>query len=186
MESSVAKHVAAELDEVLALLARPSAEGGLVRRAYGAAGRGRRRLATGAPSGPERAWLTAGLRRGPLVVEPWVRVTREYTRSAWVHPSGEVVIAPPCLQETTAAGAWTRTERARRGEVARADDARLEEAVDAAGAALAVAGYFGPFGIDAFRHRSPGGREVLNPMSEINARFTMDWTTGMGERAGTP
>ena len=62
-------------------------------------------------------------------------------------------------------------------------DARLEEAAARAGEALAAAGYFGPFGIDAYEHRVPGGRErVLNPLSEINARFTMDWTTGMTSR----
>ena len=50
--------------------------------------------------------------------------------------------------------------------------------MQAAGAALASAGYFGAFGIDAYRYRLDG-REALNPMSEINARFTMDWTVGM-------
>ncbi len=180
--ASFAKRVAATMDEALALLAEPAPDGWLVRRSFGAAGRGRRRLAGGSPSGDERAWLAASLRLGPLLVEPWVRVTREYTRSGWIAPSGDVVIAPPCFQETTPSGAWTRTDPARRGEVDREDDARLEEAVAAAGAALAGAGYHGAFGIDAFRHRD-GGREVLNPMSEINARFTMDWTTGMADRA---
>ena len=61
-----------------------------------------------------------------------------------------------------------------------ADDSRLEEAAARAGEALARAGYHGPFGIDAFRYRSaPGAPERLNPLSEINARFTMDWSTAM-------
>jgi hypothetical protein len=76
-----------------------------------------------------------------------------------------------------------RTAEAERGAVRHDDDRRLEEAVAAAGAALARAGYFGPFGIDAFRHRGREG-EVLNPLSEINARFTMDWLTGMGRPRG--
>jgi len=77
-------------------------------------------------------------------------------------------------------GAWTGTERADLDLVARDDDARLEEACAAAGAALAAAGYFGPFGIDAYHHRAlDGAGVVLNPLSEINARFTMDWATAM-------
>ena len=185
-ESSFAKHGAATFDEALALLARRAPDGWLVRRTFGAAGRGRRRIAAGAPGAAERAWLASSLRRGPLLIEPWVRVTREYTRSAFVSPDGRVLISPPCLQATTPEGAWTRTERAESGTVSRVDDARLEEAVAAAGTALAQAGYFGPFGIDAYRHEVPGrgrAREVLNPLSEINARFTMDWVTGMGARS---
>jgi hypothetical protein len=179
--SSFEKHVVASLEQALARLALPAADGWLVRRTFGAAGRGRRRVAAGSPAPAELAWLQASLCRGPLVIEPWVEVTREYTRSAWVTPRGAVVISPPCFQETTPTGAWTRTERAGRGEVGHADDRRLEEAVAVAGAALARAGYFGPFGIDAFRHRSANG-EVLNPLSEINARYTMDWTTAMAGR----
>jgi len=182
--ASFEKNVAATLDEALQVLARPAAEGWLVRRTFGAAGRGRRRIAAGFPTPAERAWLIASLRRGALVLEPWVRVTREYTRSAWVTPRGEVVISAPCVQETTESGAWTRTERAERGALSRAEDARLEEAVAAAGTALSRAGYFGPFGIDAYKHLSERG-EVLNPLSEINARFTMDWTTAMADRGRT-
>jgi hypothetical protein len=183
-EDSFAKHVAATLDEALERIAAPAPAGWLVRRSFGAAGRGRRRIASGKPTDDERAWLVASLRLGPLTLEPWVAVTREYTRSGWVAPSGDVVIAPPCFQKTTKEGAWTRTDPAGRGEVDRADDARLEEATAAAGTALARAGYFGAFGIDAFRHRPlrTGARAVLNPMSEVNARFTMDWTTGMAGR----
>ncbi len=178
--ASFEKHVVATLEEVRARLALPASDGWLVRRTYGAAGRGRRRIAAGRPSVAEIAWLEASLRTGPLVVEPWVRVTREFTRSAWVHRGGDVVISPPCFQATTPHGSWTRTERAERGAVSREDDARLEEAVAVAGAALARAGYFGPFGIDAYRHREADGTgTVLNPLSEINARFTMDWATAM-------
>jgi hypothetical protein len=184
--ASFVKRVLFSLDEALAALAFPAADGWLVRRIFGAAGRGRRRIAAGRPDEGERAWLVASLRHGALVIEPWVTVTREYTRSAWITRRGEVVISPPCFQATTREGAWKSTELAERGAVSRADDARLEEAVAAAGAALAGAGYFGPFGIDAFRHRSAHG-EVLNPLSEINARFTMDWTTAWGSlQPGTP
>jgi len=185
-EASFRKHLAASLEEALALLARPASAGWLVRRRFGAAGRGRRRLHPGRPDAADEAWLLASLRSGPLTIEPWVEIQTEFTRSGWVTPSGEVQIAPPCFQRTTRQGAWTHTATADAGAVSGEDDRQLQRAVEAAGRALAAAGYFGAFGIDAFRHRVPGpdaGRVALNPMSEINARYTMDWTLGMGQRA---
>ncbi len=179
---SFGKHVACELESVLARLSSPALNGWLVRRTFGAAGRGRRRIAAGRPSESERAWIEASLRLGPLVLEPWVEVTREYTRSAFVDEQGRVCISAPCFQTTTPQGAWTGTELAASGALAREDDSELEAAVAAAGEALACAGYFGPFGIDAYRHRALDGsaRTVLNPLSEINARFTMDWALALG------
>ena len=180
-EASFEKQLAGDLAQVLALLARPAPEGWLVRRPFGAAGRGRRRLAAGRPDAAEHAWLVAGLRRGPLLVEPWVQVRREYTRCGWVGGDASVAIAPPYFQSTTAQGAWTRSDEAGASEVGAEDDRVLEEVVARAGAALAEAGYFGPFGIDAFRYLDSQGRERLNPMSEINARYTMDWSLGLRE-----
>jgi len=176
---SFAKLVVCDLDAALSALGRRAPLGWLVRRTFGAAGRGRRRLAAGRPDAAERAWLVASLRQGPLTIEPWVEVTREFTRCAWVTPGGRLLVSAPCLQATTRQGAWTLTERAPAGSVTAGEDECLEEAVRAAGAALAGAGYHGPFGIDAYRHRTDGGGEVLNPLSEINARFTMDWTVAI-------
>lgn len=170
------KHVVLDLEGALERLALPAPAGWLVRRTFGAAGRGRRRLNPGPPDGAELAWLRAGLERGPLVIEPWVHVLREYTRSGLVTPAGEVRLHAPCIQITTQQGAWVESEPGLVEELGRSDDARLEEAATAAGTALASAGYHGPFGIDAYRHeRHDGAGTVLNPLSEINARFTMDW-----------
>jgi len=180
--ASFEKHVVTSLEGALERLARPAALGWLVRRTFGAAGRGRRRLHAGRCEPEARAWLVASLRQGPLVIEPWVTVTREHTRSGWVAPDGSVSLSAPCFQATTREGAWVRSERCERGSLAPGDDARLEEAAARAGAALAAAGYHGPYGIDAYHHRGAHG-EVLNPLSEINARFTMDWTTAMAEAA---
>lgn len=178
--ASFAKHVVADLEAVLARLAAPAPLGWLVRRTFGAAGRGRRRIAAGRPSPAEIAWIEASLRLGPLVVEPWVEVLREHTRSGWVGADGSVAISVPCFQQVNPHGAWTGTERAELDRLGDDDDARLEEACATAGAALAAAGYFGPFGIDAYHHRAlDGAGVVLNPLSEINARFTMDWATAM-------
>ncbi|MAG62652.1 hypothetical protein CMO84_03940 [Candidatus Woesearchaeota archaeon] len=185
VQASFEKHLATHLDMALEQLAKPTAQGWLVRRAFGAAGRGRQRLAVGKPPASDQAWLVASLRLGPLTIEPWVEIETEYTRSGWVGVDGTVLIAPPCFQKTTREGAWERTDTAAPDLVTREDDRLLQQAVEQSGRALASAGYFGAFGIDAFRHRLQGGnsrRLVLNPMSEINARFTMDWTLGMGSR----
>ncbi len=183
-EGAFAKVVATTEPELLALVARPAPLGWLVRRTFGAAGRGRRRLYAGAPTAEELAWIRASLRRGPLVIDPWVDVTVEYTRSGYVSASGAVTISEPCRQDVAASGAWLRTARADLDAATRADDAALERAAAAAGEALARAGYFGAFGIDAFRYRAePGAPERLNPLSEINARLTMDWPTALEPRA---
>jgi len=181
--ASFEKHVATNLDGALALLAQPTPLGWLVRRTFGAAGRGRRRVAAGRPRADERAWLEASLRIGPLVVEPWVEVVLEHTRSGWVARDGAVTISRPCFQKVAEHGAWLGTECAERGALARPDDVALAAAFESAGRALAAAGYFGPFGIDAYHHRAldGSGRVVLNPLSEINARFTMDWATAMSD-----
>jgi hypothetical protein len=178
-QGSFEKHVVATLEAALERLASAAELGWLVRRSFGAAGRGRRRIASGAPDIGELAWLVASLRSGPLVIEPWVEVTREYTRSGWVGADGSVAISSPCVQTVSASGAWTGTVRDETRLTSREDDRALAEMFERTGRALASAGYFGPFGIDAYRHRTADGREALNPLSEINARFTMDWATAL-------
>jgi|FLOH01.1.fsa_nt_gi hypothetical protein len=186
---ALSKYVASNMVETLAVLSKPAPMGWLVRRTFGAAGRGRMRIESIANPGRasvskgERVWLVASLQAGPLVLEPWVEITEEYTRSAWLHGDGTISISAPCFQETRTNGAWEGTRRTAGGEVARADDSALAAAVEGAGRALHSAGYHGPFGVDAFRHKSAStGQSILNPMSEINARFTMDWTCAMGKR----
>ena len=174
---SFPKHIAENLEQALERLALPAPHGWLVRRVFGAAGRGRRRIRSGRPDQAEHEWLAKSLQFGPLVFEPWVEIICEYTRSGWVGDTGAVMISRPCFQETTKTGAWKQTEHAAPNEVSRGHDEQLQAAFEAAGQALAHSGYSGPFGIDAYLHREPGGkREVLNPLSEINARFTMDWS----------
>jgi hypothetical protein len=191
---ALGKLIAGDLEQALGILARPALLGWLVRRCFGAAGRGRMRIealggARTVPSDGECAWLVASLRLGPLVLEPWVEITAEFTRSAWLNGAGRVSVSAPCLQTTGETGAWAQSERSQRDAIGRADDVALGQALELAGAALHGAGYSGPFGIDAFRHRVPGATgssTVLNPISEINARYTMDWTCAMGSGAPDP
>ncbi len=46
--------------------------------------------------------------------------------------------------------------------------------------ALSRAGYFGPFGVDAYRYRDREQQLRLQPRSEINARYTMGFAVGWG------
>jgi hypothetical protein len=171
------KRVLVRREDVLAHLAQPSRLGWLVRRPFGAAGRGRRRIHAGSPPADELAWIDAGLRSGPLGVEPFVQITRETTRCAWLSREGALTIAGSGFQTTTPTGGWVDTAPVEARAIDDTDDVRLLHALEVAGRALHADGYFGPYGIDAFWHRpldgSPG--EALNPLSEINARLTMDW-----------
>lgn len=180
-ELALSKATVRTMDEALEHLTRPADLGWLVRRTFGAAGRGRRRIAAGPPGPEDRAWIEASLREGPLTLEPWVEVVMEFTRSGFVHADGRVQLAAPTLQRTTREGAWLASELAAPDGLQRAHDDALQRALEAAGQALSAAGYSGAFGIDAFLHRWRGSLE-LNPMSEINARYTMDWALGFGDR----
>lgn len=177
-EDSFEKHIALDIESALARIALPSERGWLVRRGFGAAGRGRRRIRSGKPDAGETAWLVASLRLGPLVIEPWMDLVREHTRSGLVRPDGSLLLSAPCFQTTTVEGAWTGTRRAEAGELAREDDERLAHMLETVGRELSREGYRGPYGIDAWSCRKDG-RVVLNPLSEVNARFTMDWATAL-------
>jgi hypothetical protein len=55
----------------------------------------------------------------------------------------------------------------------------MHEQAELVAAALARAGYFGPFGVDAFSYRAPDGTRAIQPRSEINARYGMGYAVGM-------
>ena len=60
--------------------------------------------------------------------------------------------------------------------------AAFDASFDRVRRALFEAGYFGPFGIDAFRWRDRDGTARFRSLSEINARYTMGFFVGIGER----
>lgn len=61
--------------------------------------------------------------------------------------------------------------------------ATIDEMAARVADALRAAGYRGPFGIDAYLHRDREGREVLQPLGEINARLTFGHVArALGER----
>jgi hypothetical protein len=170
------------LVELEATITGPSPSGQwLLKRPFGFAGRGRRRVSAGALDPAARAWVAATLSVGEgLQVEPWLERRGDFCLHGHVSARGAVCLGAPCAQRCDERGAWLEARRAEAGEIDREELARLAEAALEAGRALAAIAYFGPFGIDAFRWADGAGRTRFNPRCEINARYTMGWATGMG------
>lgn len=136
-----------------------------IKRLFGMSGRNQR--VTGVASEEiDRGFVRAGIAEGGVQIEPNVRIEDEYATHAMVAADGTLAIEAVTHQRCDARGAWMASEAFTGPADVRE---RLEEEARRVGDALATAGYFGPFGVDAFTY--DGG--ALNPRSEINARYTM-------------
>lgn len=167
------------------VLAAPSSSGQwLLKRAFGYAGRGRLQVDPRRPGDVARAqtWILASLRSGGLQVEPLVRRRGDFAQHGYLPLAGEAVTGEPTVQICDDTGAWIRTKRATKSDISLAERAELRRHILLTAAALREAGYFGPFGIDAFRWETPSGSIELCARCEINARYSMGWALGMGER----
>lgn len=176
------QRVVTTIEEVVEALAQPSPRGNwLLRRPHGFAGKGRRRVRPDEVMTDARTWIESSLRySGALVVEPWVERLADFGLHGHVSAKGVVVLGEPTLQTMTEDGAWVETRRVRKNELGRDEAYSLATTAKAVGDALTRAGYFGPFGIDAFRWRDELGKTHWNPRCEINARYSMGWAIGMG------
>ena len=174
---------ASSLDEVRRTIGERSPSGAwILKRPHGFAGRGRRRVAAPLDDGA-RAFVLATLRKwGGLQVEPWVERRGDFALHGHLDERGDLVLGEPTRQESDDGGAWLDTVRAAPGELEPSERAALQSATEDAARALALAGYFGPFGVDAFRWVDEGGICRFNPRCEVNARYTMGWAVGMGDR----
>jgi hypothetical protein len=137
----------------------------LLKRAFGFAGRGRRRV-TGLTD-EDRAWIARS--RGGLQVEPEVDRSEDFALHGEIGEDGRLRLGHLTRQVCDRFGAWQKSELA--------EGPDLDEEATRVARALFAAGYFGPFNIDAYRYA--GG---FNPRSEINARYSMGW--GVGFSAG--
>jgi len=137
-----------------------------LKRGLGAAGRGQRVVHPARAAADDEAWIRGALRRGVLVVELELECVAEFVTHGLVERSGDVLLGPTRAQEVDRRGTWRRT-----GEVAGDAPAELRGVAAAAGVALAAAGYFGPFGLDALL----GADGTLHAASDLNARYTMGW-----------
>lgn len=159
----------ADLD---ALLARRD-RSWLLKRPLACAGRGQLRAYLDRPlTQKELDWVDASFKHDGLIVEPLVDITLELSLHGFIWPDRRYELGRPCVQEVNHRGVFKEVRLASDAELG-ADAPRLYEQGEKVAQALAEAGYFGPFGIDAYRHT-----RGFCALSEINARYTMGFVTG--------
>ena len=83
----------------------------------------------------------------------------------------------PCTQDVSERGTFRGVRLSRAGDLSTSERDALHERADSAAHALFQAGYFGPFGIDAYRYRDGSGGGFC-ALGEINARYTLAFATG--------
>ena len=169
----------AELAEVLG--AAPPGSPWLLKRPFGFAGRGRRRVAAGRLDPADIPWINASLRAGEgLQAEPWAERVGDFALHGFLDRGGHVIVGTPTAQCCDARGAWSGSVQCEPAALTGAEREALESCVHQTASALFSAGYWGPFGVDAFRWRDEDGNMRWNPRCEINARYSMGWAIGMG------
>jgi hypothetical protein len=153
-----------------------------------AAGRERMRYRDAAIGRGDRVRIERLLARfGELLLEPWVDRVHDFACAGLVHPGGVRMFAPHRL-DNDPRGVFRAAiiDDAGTPEEAQHRDA-VQAAGQAAGEALAAAGYLGPFSVDAYLWRDPTGAIRLQPMSEINARLSFGLLARVAaEDAGLP
>jgi hypothetical protein len=147
-----------------------------LKRAFGMNGRAQRIVEPGALSSADRAFLRAAIAEGGVQLEPQVPIVREYAMHGLLGADGSLRVGTLLEQRCDARGAWLGSKPVASEPIVRRS---LADETARVAAALTTAGYFGPFGIDAFSYRDPGTDELcLQPRSEINARYSMGFTAG--------
>ncbi len=168
------------MDALAEAVGGPSATGAwLLKHPLGFAGRGRLRVPCG-PLSPADWTAAARLmeRAGGAQVEPLVVRRGDFGLHGFLARDGALSTGEPTTQQCDERGTWRGTAR---GADLSADEERaLRNSLVRAADALREAGYFGPFGLDAFRYEGASGSLRFNPRAEINARYSMGWATGMG------
>ncbi len=168
----------ADLD---AALAEPRSRGWLLKRPFGFSGRGSKHIA-GPMTVAQRRWAEASMRgygRG-LQVEPFVTIEREFAIHGWVRRCGTVLRGNPTGLLCDESRAWVRTTTD--PDWTESEDQLVSAAFEQCAAALIEAGYLGPLSIDAYRFRDADGNRHLQALSDVNARYSMGWFTGMADR----
>jgi hypothetical protein len=152
-----------------------------VKHAFGMTGRNQRVIRPSSVGEPDLAFVRAGLTRGGVQIEPHVAIEEEYAIHGVIAADGSFRIGMLVRQRCDARGAWMSTEPiGASGETLGDIPDRMGEEAHRVAHALSAAGFFGPFGIDAYSYRGPGGEPRLQPRSEINARYSMGFAVGFG------
>jgi hypothetical protein len=149
-----------------------------VKHAFGMAGRNQRVVAAGHLGEGDLAFVQTGLSRGGVQIEPDVPIEQEYAIHGLLERDGSLRAGALVRQLCDRSGAWIAAEPIATGDVARDVAERMSDEVRRVGRALFDAAYFGPFGVDAYTYRDRLGALLLQPRSEINARYTMGFAVG--------
>lgn len=173
-----------DMPALIHAVTRPAPGGWLLKRDFSFAGRERRRVVGGVLDASTEGFARRSFARGQgLQVEPFVVRTADVAQHGYVLPDGTLLRASPRRQHCDARGVWQRSEPLADDALSAEEHAALAESVRCAGEALAQAGYFGPYGVDAFRYLAADGSAAFQPRSELNARFSMGYPRALLERA---
>jgi hypothetical protein len=148
----------------------------LLKRPLTFAGRGQLR-ALGKLTAKQWTWVDASLERDGLIVEPLVVPRVEVSLHGFVWRDGRSELGRPCTQDVSERGTFRGVRLTEPGELVESELSALAERAERVARALFDAGYFGPFGIDAYRYHD-GANEAFCALGEINARYTLAFTTG--------
>lgn len=172
----------AELETMLQTPA-PSGEW-LLKRDYGFAGREQRRVRPGALDAATRSYALNSFSCGQgLQVEPYYTREADFAQHGHLGRDGKLWVGPVMRQRCDERGVWQESMRAEQGALSPSEAAELGEHLQKAGKALYAAGYFGPYGVDAFRYFTANGTRAFQPRSEVNARFSMGYPRELLEQA---
>jgi hypothetical protein len=154
-----------------------------VKHPFGMAGRNQRIVSPKSRDELDTAFVRSGLALGGVQIEPNVAVEEEYAVHGLIAEDGSHRIGAVVRQRCNARGAWIATETeieplSSPGESLGDVPHRIAEEGRHVARALFEAGFFGPFGVDAFTYRDRAGGLRLQPRSEINARYTMGFAVG--------
>jgi hypothetical protein len=155
----------------------------MLHRNFGCAGRSKMKAGPGPLEPAAQRWIAASFRHGiaGLEIAKWVLCTGEFALHGFVQTpelGTQLVQGQATRQVCNAAGVWERSALLQPGELSDNEKLSFEQAFQDAAEALVQIGYFGPFGIDAFRYIQDGATG-FHALSEINARYTMGWVIGM-------
>lgn len=148
----------------------------MLKRPLAFAGRGQMRF-YGPISDKQWSWLDVSLARDGLICEPLVSPTLEVSLHGFVWQTGAFELGRICVQEVSDRGVFRGVRLLRAGELDAIETTELFEQGQRVAGSLHEAGYFGPFGIDAYRYQLGGSRGFC-ALSEINARYTMGFAIG--------
>ena len=177
------------IDEVALRTSAPTRTGKwLMKRAFAFGGRGRKRIAAGRLEGAALAWAKTALARdGELWIEPFVELAGDFALHGFVDAAGAFTLGAPTTQRCDELGIWRSSALASEADLADVERATLDLAARRTAAALADAGYFGPFGVDGFRYVGADGALAMHAPCDVNARYTMGYAIGMaGRRVDLP